>query len=165
MSHGTAVENVDPDLTPMLDVVMQLLMYFIVTVNFVTQEANEDLKLPNSSAARPINAKTRDDVLLLNILAVKEDEAVDFKEQKVKAKFKHGVGKEAMKWDQFRDWLDKRATEARNKSKDNTIHTVLVHRLDQDLTYEDVFEIMTYCRSKGFVDQEMRSNRVEEGHP
>src|ERR1700740_3348899 len=56
MSHmGGEVENVDPDLTPLLDLVMQLLMFFIVNVNFVKEQVSQDVKLPTSTSARPIS--------------------------------------------------------------------------------------------------------------
>ena len=39
MSHGGGDSNeAEPDLTPMLDLVMQLLMYFIMVANFIDQE-------------------------------------------------------------------------------------------------------------------------------
>ncbi len=53
MSHGT---DTDPDLTAMLDMVMQLLFFFIVCAGFIKSEKNEDVKLPESTEAHLINA-------------------------------------------------------------------------------------------------------------
>ena len=45
MSHGPSAEgsNAEPNLTPLLDVVLQLLMFFMMCVNFVTEQVNEDI--------------------------------------------------------------------------------------------------------------------------
>jgi biopolymer transport protein ExbD len=51
MSHGTDTE---PDLTAMLDMVMQLLFFFIVCAGFIKSEKNEDIKLPESTEAHLI---------------------------------------------------------------------------------------------------------------
>ncbi len=68
MSHGTggSTPAAEPNLTPLLDVVLQLLMFFMMCVNFVTEEVNEDIKLPTSQSAKPM-MKDGTDTLLLNI--------------------------------------------------------------------------------------------------
>src|SRR5947208_403991 len=68
MSHGASHNEVtvDPNLTPMLDLVMQLLMYFIICVNFVAEEVPQEVALPPAQAARPID-KSEGDVLFLNL--------------------------------------------------------------------------------------------------
>ena len=49
------------DLTAMLDVVMQLLLYFIFTARLINEEANAgDVHLPISQAARPVAARADD---------------------------------------------------------------------------------------------------------
>ena len=68
MSHGAGAGDIraEPDLTPMLDLVMQLLMYFIMCVNFIGEEVNENVQLPPAQAARPID-KSEGDVLFVNV--------------------------------------------------------------------------------------------------
>src|SRR5260221_260803 len=56
MSHGGSdASEAEADLTPLLDLVLQLLMFFIINVNFVTEQVNPDIKLPTSESARPID--------------------------------------------------------------------------------------------------------------
>ena len=72
MSHGGASEeNLDPNLTPLLDLVLQLLMFFIVNVNFVSEQVSPEIKLPASESARPVD---------------KADPAALFINQKVKSR-------------------------------------------------------------------------------
>src|SRR5215471_16413440 len=68
MSHGGGglADKCEPNLTPLLDVVLQLLMFFMMCVNFVTEQVNEDIKLPYAQSARPMD-KGEQDVLFLNL--------------------------------------------------------------------------------------------------
>src|SRR5262249_2843942 len=60
--EGTAEQA----LVPLLDVVMQLLMFFMMCVNFVSEQVNEDIKLPAAESARPMD-KRLGEVLVLNV--------------------------------------------------------------------------------------------------
>jgi biopolymer transport protein ExbD len=56
-----------PNLVPLLDVVMQLIMFFMLTVNFVrTDQLNESIVLPVAQSGVPLD-KTVKDVLFLNM--------------------------------------------------------------------------------------------------
>src|SRR5579864_8457032 len=52
--------DTDPDLTAMLDMVMQLLMFFIICAGVIKSEKNEDVKLPESTEAHLISAVDKD---------------------------------------------------------------------------------------------------------
>src|SRR3954462_9717577 len=75
MGHGPAAEasSAEPNLTPLLDLVLQLLMFFMMCVNFVNEQVSEDVKLPVSQSARPMD-KTESDVLFLNLKPFKSEE-------------------------------------------------------------------------------------------
>src|SRR5438874_1788019 len=62
----TSEIKAEPNLVPLLDLVFQLIMFFMVCVNFVSQQVNEDIKLPVAQSARPMD-KTEVDVLFLNV--------------------------------------------------------------------------------------------------
>ena len=68
MSHGHAGEGskADPNLTPLLDLVLQLLMFFMMCVNFVTRQVSKDIVLPVAQSARPMD-KSFSEVLFLNM--------------------------------------------------------------------------------------------------
>jgi biopolymer transport protein ExbD len=75
MSHGPASEgsSAEPNLVPLLDVVMQLLMFFMMIVQFVNSQIHQSIKLPVSQLAV---ARTKDegDALFLNVKAYDPDE-------------------------------------------------------------------------------------------
>jgi len=52
MSHG-GDDSIEPDLTPLLDLVMQLLMFFIINVSFTQAKTDADTDLPKAGSARP----------------------------------------------------------------------------------------------------------------
>src|SRR6516225_9005220 len=68
MSHPSSGldDKCDPNLTPLLDVVLQILMFFMMCVNFVTEQVNDEIKLPYAQSARPMD-KGDQDVLFLNL--------------------------------------------------------------------------------------------------
>ncbi len=55
----------DVDMTPMIDIVFQLLAFFMVIVNFEQTQADERVKLPKDQLARPAK-NPRDKELVLN---------------------------------------------------------------------------------------------------
>jgi biopolymer transport protein ExbD len=144
MSRGPSSvgEHVDPDLTPMLDVVMQLLMYFILCVNFVNEEVNADISLPDGQTARPLT-KGNDDVLLLSIN----------QEGLVKV-----YGLEPMDLARTKDWLLKRFAEAESRAPDKEVHTTIIVRADNRATYESIFQVLRICKDTGFRRFNLRAN-------
>ncbi|MFL5242617.1 MAG: ExbD/TolR family protein [Gemmataceae bacterium] len=143
MSRGSyGNEHVDPDLTPMLDVVMQLLMYFILCVNFVSEEVSSDILLPDGQTARPL-IKGNDDVLLLNI---REDGSVKV------------YGLDAMDIAKTKDWLLKRYAEAESRSSDKQVHTTIIVRAHNRTNYESIFQVLRICKDTGFRRFNLRAN-------
>ncbi|HZZ71437.1 MAG TPA: biopolymer transporter ExbD [Pirellulales bacterium] len=65
MSHAASAE---PNLTPILDMVFQLITFFMLVINFRAQAMDLHLQLPVLGSARPVKPGPADtDVLLLNI--------------------------------------------------------------------------------------------------
>src|SRR3954467_15956408 len=65
MAHGGGgEESAEGDLTPLLDMVLQMLMFFIVNVNLATEQTNPDVKLPLSASATPVSKPIAGDVYL-----------------------------------------------------------------------------------------------------
>ncbi|MEM9704238.1 MAG: biopolymer transporter ExbD, partial [Planctomycetota bacterium] len=56
--------NIDLDLTPMIDIVFQLIAFFMVINNFEASRADERVKLPENEFAIPAEAAPPDELLL-----------------------------------------------------------------------------------------------------
>src|SRR5262249_39466093 len=65
MSHGST-EKCEPNFTPLLDLVLQLVMFFMLCANFVLEQASPEIKLPASNAAKPLD-KSEEDPFFLNV--------------------------------------------------------------------------------------------------
>jgi biopolymer transport protein ExbD len=61
----------EPDMTPMIDIVFQLLTFFMIAINFENTKADERVKLPKDTLAKPPEVKPKDE-LVLNIGFVRD---------------------------------------------------------------------------------------------
>ena len=61
--------NAEPNLTPILDMVFQLITFFMLVINFKSASMDLNLNLPVVGSARPVDTKGRTDLLLLNVTA------------------------------------------------------------------------------------------------
>jgi len=64
MSHEASAE---PNLTPILDMVFQLITFFMLVINFKSASMDLTLKLPVVGSARPVDMKGQEELLILNI--------------------------------------------------------------------------------------------------
>lgn len=64
LSHAA---NAEPNLTPMLDMVFQLITFFMLVINFKAAALDMDLKLPVVGSARPVDTHGQEDLLILNV--------------------------------------------------------------------------------------------------
>ena len=60
-------EGAEPDLTPLLDMVFQLITFFMLVTNFKAASLDLNLKLPVLGSARPVDTKGQEDLLVLNV--------------------------------------------------------------------------------------------------
>ena len=68
MSGSTSREvKAEPNLTPMLDMVFQLVTFFMLVINFKSAALDLSLKLPVVGSARPVDSKGQEELLVLNI--------------------------------------------------------------------------------------------------
>ncbi len=152
MRSGGSENEAEPNLTPLLDVVLQLIMFFMITVNFVRVEhLNDEVKLPVATAAVP---KDKDkegkkaeeaDFVYLNIN--KDGKIVGREEDwNSPGKLEFRLG-EMMK--QFR-----REAALKNLKEPNVI---LVLRADQEARYEALWSIMKTSSAAGFKRYQLRA--------
>jgi biopolymer transport protein ExbD len=56
-----------PNLTPILDMVFQLITFFMLVINFKSAELDMNLHLPVVGSARPVDTKGQESLLVLNV--------------------------------------------------------------------------------------------------
>jgi biopolymer transport protein ExbD len=59
----------EPNLTPLLDVVFQLITFFMLVTKFTSENYDERVRLPVAESARPVDdeARVSEDRLVLNV--------------------------------------------------------------------------------------------------
>jgi biopolymer transport protein ExbD len=171
MSHGAGggSEHAEPNLTPLLDVVMQLLMFFMMCVNFVSEQVNEDIKLPNSQAVKPMD-KADTDVLFINL---KPFALKDFQDRlpgdvlaRAQERFRDGdeciliPGKEPMRRTDLNVWLKDQYADAKRLVESHggkDVNTAIVIRAHKEADYAQVFEILQMCKNVGYTRLKLRA--------
>jgi biopolymer transport protein ExbD len=151
MSHGAAGDSgikAEPNLVPLLDLVFQLIMFFIICVNFVSDQVDQGLKLPVAQSARAMD-KGEIDVLILNMRA----------EGKIKivGEPKLLESKQEIRYYLQRQYENARARARERGEKDAQVKTAIVIRADQNVTYEQVFQLLSYCKEQGYRKLQLRA--------
>ena len=143
MSHGVGSSEIkaEPNLVPLLDLVFQLIMFFMICVNFVSEQVNEDIKLPVAQSARPME-KSEVDVLFLNL------------DQTGKVMVPGG--------EQPLDTLGQKQFYLRQKYADTKrasgqVHTVVIVRADRNASYGHLFELLKLCKQAGYQKMQIRA--------
>src|SRR6266702_494409 len=132
-SVSTNEIKAEPNLVPLLDLVFQLIMFFMVCVNFVSQQVNEDIKLPVAQSARPMD-KTEVDVLFLNVdqngklmVPGRDDPLTTLPQMRVYLR---------------QVYADARRTAEERGDKSGRVKTAVVIRADKRATYRQIFELL-----------------------
>ncbi|HWG42364.1 MAG TPA: biopolymer transporter ExbD [Gemmataceae bacterium] len=171
MSHGGGEGGgiSEPNLTPLLDVVLQLLMFFMMCVNFVSEQVNEDIRLPQSQAVKPMD-KADNDVLFINL---KPFALKDFQDRlpadvlaRVQERFRDGdeciliPGKEPMRRSDLKVWLNQQYKDAKELAESHGgkgVNTAIVIRAHKEADYAQVFEILQLCKNVGYTRLKLRA--------
>jgi biopolymer transport protein ExbD len=148
MSHGGGSESkAEPNLTPLLDMVLQLLMFFIVVCNMSMDQVNESVVLPDATQANATD-KTETDVLYLNI-DPKGRVMVPGKQEP-----KEGENEiRSYLAGEFRFINDV----AKSKGTKGAENTVVIIRAHKDVDFAKVFIVLREAKAAGFKRWQLRA--------
>ncbi len=162
MSHGGGDDAIEPDLTPLLDLVMQLLMFFIVNVRFITEQVSQDIKLPESVSAKPVSKADADALFInqkmnrnnkyTNTLNVKDRERLRGAESVVLV-----PGKEVMSPLEAKAWLKDVFADAEKTAGVGKVKTIIHFRPDGDLELNELFKMMNFVKAAGYKQLKVRA--------
>jgi biopolymer transport protein ExbD len=147
MSASVGSEGTDPNLTPLLDLVLQLIMFFMITVNFVRVDQFDDsIALPVASSAIPLDT-TAEEWIFLNLdgtgklVGALSTFTLDTPE-KIKVHLMHE--KESLT----------RVAQAKGLKGEPKI--VIILRADKNCAYRDVWQVLDSCQRAGFRHWQLR---------
>jgi biopolymer transport protein ExbD len=144
----------EPNLVPLLDLVFQLIMFFMICVNFVSAQVDQDIQLPVSQSARAME-KTHTDVLFLNV-----DNSGDLSIP--------GHARPLRTAAEVRDYLVLQSADAQPSGKEavnrnNRATTTVIIRADKNCTYFRVYELLQVCKSVGYRKLQLRALIKRQG--
>ena len=140
MSAGSE-DSGEPDLTPILDMVFQLITFFMLVVNFKAAAMDLSLELPIVGSARPVDSKSSaEELIVLNIS--KDGKLKAYREDRPDIKgFIENEAKASL--------IQARVKNPELKLKDELPAQVVI-RADKATPYAHVNKVITTCQEYGF---------------
>ncbi len=156
MTSGSG--DTEINLTPLLDVVLQLIMFFMITVNFVSVEKlSKHVRLPVAQALAPKEKEAPDKVDGLIYLNVNKDSEITGVRTLAPQEQTRGNIQTYLQAE-MEQYFRKAKKEGRDKPK-----VILVLRADKDSRYTKVFDILEAGRQAGIESYQLRGiSRVEK---
>lgn len=146
-------EGGEPNLTPILDMVFQLITFFMLVINFKGASMDLSLKLPVLGSARPLEYVGKQEPLTLNIAA---DGKVQSYGQTVEVE--PYVAREAR--------LLKLQLEASGKKLENDeLPVPVIVRADRTVTFATLNRIIHLCQTQGYRQFALSAMNRREGQP
>jgi biopolymer transport protein ExbD len=146
------MSSAQPNLTPLLDMVFQLITFFMLVINFKDAALDQSLTLPVLGSARPLDTKGQEDLLVLNI-----DAEGQLKVYGVVRDVKIYIADEA------------RQEEARLKAKNTPLKpgeelpTMVVIRADRATRFNLLNEIIKTCQQHNYRKFALKALNRREG--
>jgi biopolymer transport protein ExbD len=156
MSHGPS-DKCDPNLIPLLDLVLQLVMFFMVCANFVMEQVNETIRLPEAIAAKALDPNATN-IIFLN---VNQEGFVLLSGNDIQGKNKDENVLRNQR--QVQDYMERRFKEdvrRANGDKDKAKKTTLIIRADKAAPFEKVYQVMKGCQLGGYENCQLRAIRA-----
>jgi len=138
---------VEPNFTSMLDLVLLLVCFFVITVNFVqTEMINESIQLPPAQAALPMD-RGADNWVFLNM----------DKDGKLLGSNKDRDLNSAEKLKLFLQRQKQDLQDVHNQQgKSGDLDVVVILRADQDCRFQDVWNALETCSAAGYRKWQLR---------
>lgn len=152
MSHGST-DKCEPNLTPLLDLVLQLVMFFMLVANFVVEQTSEQIKLPEAIEAKALD-KGEDTPIFLNvnfqgIVLLTPDQ-------------QEGDNQTLDNEQQVENYMKRRASEEKRRTNKPEPQSTLILRVDEKTPFEKTYKIMKACRIAGYQKVQLRVIRSNE---
>lgn len=154
MSHGSGAGDKaeEPNLTPMLDMVLQLVMFFMLVANFVMDEANVNVVLPKATTAVSLD-KSVDDVIYLNI--DKTGALLPTDGDRLPRRTPESIRQYLL--GRYRNIVD--AAPTQDEGKKQAKATVIIVRGHQEARMDPVMTVMETCKRVGFEKVQLRAKK------
>ena len=156
MSHGSSEKN-EPNFTPLLDLVLQLVMFFMLCAKIVVDQTGVEIKLPEANSAKAVDAGEEYQIYLNvnldgDVIFAPNSRPKDSKGEEISV-VKNPAELQVI--------MARRAEEdiaaAGPAGKDKPPRSLVILRIDERCPFEKVSPIIDAVRSAGYVRVQMRA--------
>ncbi|MBP3958737.1 biopolymer transporter ExbD [Gemmata sp. G18] len=156
MSHGSS-DKYEPNFTPLLDLVLQLVMFFMLCANFVMDQTNVEIKLPEAISAKAIESNEN----YVYYINVNEQGTVIFPPGDTPIDSLGGRLTSTDKPKELEIILKRRAEEDKRAAgpgnEDKPLRTLIILRVHKACPFEKTSAIMRACRAAGYARIQLRA--------
>jgi biopolymer transport protein ExbD len=153
MTASMGESKAEPNMTPILDMVFQLITFFMLVINFKGAALDLSLQLPVLGSARPLDTQGQEDLLVLNIDA---DGRLTI----------YGVEKDVASYiaEEARVAVQRLQKAGEKLQPGDELPTTVVIRADTLTKFDLIYDVITTCQSHGFRKFALKAmNRTAEG--
>jgi biopolymer transport protein ExbD len=143
-------EKAEPNLTPLLDMVFQLITFFMLVINFKGASLDLSLKLPVLGSARPLERQGNLEPLLLNI-----DSKGEVKVQGKQVDVEQFITKEAR-------FLKNQLKILGTSIENGELPVPVIVRADRSAPFHLVNHILKICQDQGYRNFSLSAMSREE---
>ena len=145
MSASMSAEKAEPNLTPLLDVVFQLITFFMLVINFSNENYDARVRLPVAGSARPVeegDKSAMEDRLVLNV----------DRQGRMLMTGRVLTSTQAIQEIKHQADLVKLNVRAAGLKPDPSggLPTTIVLRSDRDTPFSSIYTLITACQANGF---------------
>lgn len=179
MAVSVSDDMMEINLTPLLDLVLQLIMFFMACVNFVSEAVSLNVVLPYSNSALEVEVAAEEERLIINLERVREDTPSGFKRDVVPrttrvvianlseirftdAEQGRGLFESQRMIHNLANNL-KVVLRRRNQLPENTplrdirLPIPVVVRADGDIATGLILQLLAQCKAEGFAETRLRA--------
>jgi biopolymer transport protein ExbD len=142
--------NAEPNLTPILDMVFQLITFFMLIINFQSAEIDQNLKLPVIGSAKPVTSKG-DGVVVVNI----------DKEGNVRTMAPVRDVEKLFRIQASATLMAHRDLKATEDGKPTELPTTIVIRADSATPFQSLNRVIKAAQDNGFINFAFRASQPE----
>ena len=143
-------DRAEPNLTPLLDMVFQLITFFMLVINFKGASLDMSLKLPVLGSARPLERTGKLEPMLLNV-----DAEGNVKAYGQSVEIEQHVDREAR--------MLKEELRMAGTPIEGDLPVTVIIRADRSAPFKLVNHVITVCQNHGYRKYSLSAMTREEG--
>jgi biopolymer transport protein ExbD len=132
----------EPNLTPVLDMVFQLITFFMLVINFKANMIDKRMELPVVGTARPMPKEDKRPFLMVNL-----NDKGDF------TVLGHTIPENQIKsYIENEAWTDRKAARrmGKNVGDNDELETTVIIRADKGTPFNKIYRVIKSCRDVGY---------------